>query len=276
MTGRAFDERYDPRFQRGFDGGADASGATDSAAARPRPEPPAPLAGSDRAALRSEAPGSRAEVRPDAASPAPAPNDATPSDTAGESGPEFETESDGQTASALARRWLWLAFGICALAALVSVQLLWNFVGDRGRFTSQDPSAWFYLGSTVQPILLEVGLAGAAVLGIALGLVQAARPDWGSVFGLPSVVGLAVGVVSAAAVVLWAGLSPSPVVYWNSDPSYWTDEQRTGSALAELRMGLVGPALRAGLIALVGIPLIGARAASAARGRRPEASAPTV
>ena len=76
---------------------------------------------------------------------------------------------------------------------------------------------------------------------------------------------------AAALVLIWAGASVSPVVFWSGDPSLWTEQERSESALAELRMAVVGPAVRAGLVALAGIALVGA--AGAMRSTRPSGEA---
>lgn len=251
MAGPAFDERYDPRFQRGFDGAADASGGTDDSGG-PQPEPAAAAAAPPDAAPDPAAPGASDRGVDGASDGVEA--------TADE--PEIEPESS--------RRWLWVAFGICAAAAVGSVWLFWASVTERSRFNAPDASAWAYLAAILEPVLLEFGLTGAALIAVWLGLRQRARLGVG-LLHVPAVIGLAAGAAAAALVLIWAGASVSPVVFWSGDPSLWTAQERSESALAELRMAVVGPAVRAGLVALAGIALVGA--AGAARSARPSGEA---
>lgn len=290
MNGPAFDDRYDPRFQRGYvEGGPDASGGSGSAGGSsgvPGPDASAEPRPTGGARAASAMPAARAEpMRSGAGRPDSTPGPSrTPADadggaaavaaTAGPVHPEdasIAPEPAGE--SPAVRRLFALAFGVCGLAIVLGVAWLWSAYTDDGYFMGgAGRTAWDELRWTAASAMLEFGTGAAAVVAIWLGMRQAIRPGRERLLRLPAVIGLGIAIVAALLVLVWIGSSPPQSMLWTGDPAQWTDEQRTEIALGQLRSTLGGPVVRAGLIAALGIVLIAARAAMADGGRGPRNS----
>ncbi|MGX5694764.1 hypothetical protein ACWKWP_01065 [Agromyces soli] len=289
MTGPGFDERYDPRFQRGYDPGADASAGTLSAGSTPEEEPAtapvqpaATTAASHEREPREEAPAHRASA---AAADAHGGTASTSSTSAaspepGAEGGASETGADGARAELegsspelgeepdRVRFWLGAVFGVCALAVGVAVAWLWGGYNEPAFFSGYTSrSAWDEMRWTTSLVLLEAAPVAAALVAIWLGMRQAARAADDRLHRLPAVIGLAAGLAAALLVVIWSGSGESQSELWaavGAGPSM-ADEERSEMALAQLRSSLAGPAIRGGFAALIGILLIGARAAMGRR-----------
>lgn len=284
MTGPAFDDRYEARFQRGYvESGSDASGGgrakNGQAAVR---EPGERVASGASGALDARGPGAASEAgrstgAAESARPSNSPDggpsepDATAPTAAERGSPGAPIEPEPAGESPAVRRLFALAFGVCALALVLGIAWLWNAYTDDAYFLGgPSRSAWDELTWTVPPVMIEFGAGAAAAVAVWLGLRQAGRAGHERLFRLPAVIGLGVAVVAVLLVVVWIGSGPSQSSLWAVDPVQQTDEQRTELALGQLRSVLAGPVVRAGLLAVLGIVLIAARAAMSggARGSR--------
>jgi hypothetical protein len=278
MPGPAFDERYDPRFQRGYDGGADASagGASDASvdAGAAHGGPGARSVG-DRDASTAHAAGAPAEGGRDAATvagsargassgPEASPDSGVDADL--DAAPEPDAAPDPEAESSEARAWLGAAFALCALAVGVALAWLWSGYSDAGYFTGYSRrTAWDEVRWMAATSMLEIGLLGAVVTAAWLAMRQALRVEREQWWRSPAVVGLGAAVVAGVLVLAWVGSGPSQSSVWTGDPASWTDERRFEVAFAQLGASLVGPVAAAALAAALGVVLVGARVAMGRR-----------
>ncbi|MEF3402725.1 hypothetical protein [Agromyces sp. CCNWLW203] len=291
------DPRFDPRYQRGYDG-SDAAVAPHPSEQR-RSEP---AAGSLPPTLQSGEARPPAEVGPPVianTNPAPESSTASSSPSArastgpGHDGPVFETDAVGEPEpepaqeSRLVRRWFaaaWAMLGVCVVAGLA---VTWAVNSDPNTYTGINPNDLLrQLSWVVAPNLVRVGLVGIVGLTVWIGVrqvlaaqgtrdsieaqsaaVPATPSDDGRVLPRGFAVTVLFALIGAGAVVVvwWASVSTDRSIYnYSAEPS---DEQMNAIAVAQTAGALVGPAIEMALWAVFGIIVLGVSAAMA-RGRR--------
>ncbi|WP_051138757.1 hypothetical protein [Agromyces italicus] len=293
-TDRGIDPRYDPRFQRGYDGSGDgdASALAGSAgvagsgveAGRVRAGDAEPAAVRETAAeWIAELPG------PDPSSdvdrePAAAPKQATESAKAAvpDPNPVPTTEAGRRAAHARVRNWLLAGWAVTGGAMLLGAWLGWRVNSDFSYYSGvvdQASENLRVLGWTLAPALLVIGAVGAVVVtGVAASLHDAVpspvaveapgfrrAPAW---WALPVIAVAAVVLIAWAVARAAEGNAAGSSLSFAVDGNVTDDQQAKMDtmALGQVAQMLIGPFASAAVAALVAIAVIEAgRAGRTAR-----------
>lgn len=239
------DPRFDARFQRGYVAGPGEEEPAADTSPAVAPRVPKPAAADPTPAVPGVEHEADAHAEPPAADASPA-------------------AQPGPAAGGRARRWIWAAVAFCGIVVLAGIAALWaSAYRDESYFAGPvEPSAWDELRWLIAPGLVEAGLLGALALAVWLGVRGAVRGE-----SMRSAPVLGLGAIAAAAVLLllWAAAGPTTNMVYSTDPLGWGDEERREAALAVIRSALAPIAVRACVFAVLGILVIGARAAMARR-----------
>ncbi|TYL53320.1 hypothetical protein [Agromyces mariniharenae] len=181
---QGIDPRFDPRFQRGYEGDADASVAP-PLDAEPEADAAAPVVerstpGGSPAPAAAWTPAPAASVSPDRArtpAPAPAPAEsASPADPEDDVlfPPEFAEADDGPSP---AEPWFLAAWGVAVIAIVVGGAFWWAGLMADNPFSGVNQSdRWLqYVGWVVAPSLIQGGLLGLVAMFVWTGIRWARR-----------------------------------------------------------------------------------------------------
>lgn len=271
------DPRFDPRYQRGYDGHGATGGAGD-ASVQPMPtvmrvpDPPAP----ERITVSPRIVSMPLVANDDAPDP-----DATPA-AHGTGGESFEgpAGSDGPTA----RSWLITGWTMTAVVFGIGLWWSWSVHSDVGRYLGGIASgdlAFYELGWSVSPALMTGGAVGAVVvtaIGVLLQSDSTSRDAeqtprrrvaaWWALIGIAAASVIA-AVWLASRLVVSAAVNSGLSLGANGSANADEQAQIAAMAFGQFAQSVIGPLATASIAAAVALVAIEVRRAtlSAARAR---------
>lgn len=287
------DPRFDPRYQRGYDG-SDAAGAQQSSDQH-RSEPshdslphsfrteerPMPDAGS-AAAAAAAATAATAASEPSAASTS---SSGRASIRSSHDEPVFETDAvaEPEPESHAVRWWFGVAWAMLGACVVVGLAITWAVNSDPNTYSGINQNDLLrQMSWMIAPHLVRFALVGTVVLTVWMGVRQvlAAQPARAAIEAeatgdpsspsaerrvLPRVPAVAVlfGLIGAGAVVVvwWSSISGDRSIYnYGAAPS---EEQLSAMAWVQTAGAVVGPAVETMLWSAFGLIVLGASAAMA-------------
>ncbi|MFB6612426.1 hypothetical protein ACFCVO_19050 [Agromyces sp. NPDC056379] len=293
------DPRFDPRYQRGYDGSdaAEQSLPSDQHRSEPPTGPVAhPLDAGDRSAADPRPPVTEGTTsRPAAASTSPSAREDAGAVGIGVGAdsdhdePEFETQAGAEPEPESRRvgRWFAAAWAMLGISLVVGLAVTWAVNSDPNTYTGINSNDLLrQMSWMIAPNLVRFGLIGTVGLTVWIGVRQvrsaqraraaieeehaadptSPRPVHRLLPRVPAVSAL-FGLIGAGTLVFiwWASISTDRDIY-NYGPAAPGDEQLSTLALVQTAGAVVGPAIETVLWSAFGIIVLGASAAMA-RGR---------